>query len=143
MPQFLSVRRHRPAGGLVEEYGPLLIYLFLGPLLAGGALIVGRLIGAQSPETDLKRSAYECGVAPFGNARIQFKAGYYLFALLFLVFDIETVFLFPCVTVFRDATLGAFAAASGGAVLLELGVFVAILLAGLIYAWRKGLLQWE
>ncbi|MCE9612675.1 MAG: NADH-quinone oxidoreductase subunit A [Lentisphaerae bacterium] len=127
----------------MNAYAPLLLYLLLGPALAAGAILVGKLLGIRSPQSDLKHSAYECGVEPFGNARIQFKAGYYLFALLFLVFDIETVFLFPCVTLFRSAVAGTLDRISGAAIFAELSLFVIILLVGLIYAWRKGALKWE
>jgi NADH-quinone oxidoreductase subunit A len=127
----------------MSNYEPLIPYLFLGPLLGGGAILIGKMLGFWSPESDNKRAAYECGMEPFGNARIQFKAGYYLFALLFLVFDIETVFLFPCVTIFRKAVDGAFHQLTGTALFIELTVFVLILLAGLAYAWRKGALKWD
>lgn len=125
------------------EYVPLLLYFALGPLLAGSAILLGNLLSSRSPDSERKRAAYECGIPPFGNARIQFKAGYYLFALLFLVFDIETVFLFPCVTVFRAATSGELHYTTGLVVFAELGIFIAILFSGLIYAWRKGALRWE
>ena len=127
----------------MREYLPLLPYVLLGPLVAGAAILIGRMISIRSPDSDLKRAAYECGMEPFGDARIQFKAGYYLFALLFLVFDIETVFLFPCVTLFRKAVDGGLERISGAAIYMELGIFVLILLSGLVYAWRKGGLKWE
>lgn len=124
----------------MNEYTVLLYFLPLGAFIAGSAMIVGRLIGTRTPDSDAKGAAYECGVVLFGDARIQFKVGYYLFALLFLVFDVESLFLFPVLRIFR-----AEVALPGHAllVLADLGIFVAVLAVGLAYAWKKGALQWD
>ena len=127
----------------MKEYAPLILFLVLGPVIAGSAILAGKLLGFRSPDSDRKRSAYECGVEPFGNARIQFKAGYYLFALLFLVFDIEALFLFPCLKILRGVVTGETPNVPSGLIFIELGLFIVILFIGWAYAWRKGALEWE
>ena len=113
-------------------------YLFILPFiaLAGvfvfGALIFSRLVAPHRPGK-IKNSTYECGEVTIGSARIQFNVGYYLFALLFLVFDVEAAFLLPWAVVFRQVGLAG---------LVEAGVFVFLLIVGLMYAWRKGALEW-
>ena len=81
---------------------------------------------------------YECGMETIGNARIQFKVGYYLFALLFLVFDIEALFLFPVMMNFREIMAGHTALLTS-IVIVDLAIFMAILVSGLAYAWKKGI----
>ncbi len=127
----------------MTEYLPLSFYMFLGAAIGGGSILLGLFIGYRSPETSKKRVPYECGAEAIGSARIQFKVGYYLFALLFLVFDIESLFLFPCMRIFQEVAHGAISHISYEAMLLELGVFILVLFMGLIYAWRKGALRWE
>ena len=78
----------------MTEYLPLLFILFLGSIIAIGAILVGKILGYQSKNTKNKFAPYECGMPSFGTARIQFKVEYYIFALLFLIFDIEALFLF-------------------------------------------------
>jgi NADH-quinone oxidoreductase subunit A len=98
-----------------------------------GAFFVSRLIAPHYPDP-VKNSAYECGEVPYGSAWTRFNVGYYIFALLFLVFDVEVVFLFPWAVVLREVGLWA---------LLEGGVFLGILVWGLVFAWRKGYLVWQ
>ncbi len=127
---------------VLSEYFILIFFLLLGAVVAGGAIIVGKLLGYKSKDTKNKFLPYECGMKTFGNARIQFKVGYYLFALLFLVFDIEALFLFPVLTNFR-------ACMAGNTVLMpiivfgDLTLFILVLVSGLAYAWKKGILKWE
>ena len=106
--------------------------------LTGVALVAAALwmAGLLSPRSfnPQKGEAYECGIPSRGESMIQFKPGYYLFALLFLMFDVETVFLYPWAVVARS--LGAMS-------LLSVGVFLVILVLGLAYAWRKGALKWQ
>lgn len=125
----------------MQEYLPLASFLFLGVFMAGAAMITAKLIAFESKPNPDKNEAYECGMDTFGDARIQFKVGYYLFALLFLVFDIEALFLFPCATVFREAIAGV-SGLTTFIVMADLGLFLFILGASLIYAWRKGALKW-
>ena len=95
-------------------------------------LILARLIIPKKP-APIKNDIYECGLEATGNSWIQFRVQYYLFALIFVIFDVETVFLFPWAVSY--GVLGWFA-------LVEMLVFVGLLVIGLIYAWRKGALEW-
>ena len=100
--------------------------------LVFAALLIARLISPRS--FSLKKSeAYECGIPTRGESMIQFKAGYYIFAILFLIFDVETVFLYPWSVVMKNL---------GPQGLLCIGIFMFILILGLAYAWRKGALKW-
>ena len=112
--------------------------LFLTALLTGLGFvaivtILAKLLGPRSYNAQ-KEEPYECGVPTKGRSWMQFRVGYYLFAILFLMFDVETMFLFPWAVVMRD--LGATA-------LISVGVFLFILVLGLAYAWRKGALKWQ
>lgn len=134
----------------MTEYILIGIFALVGAMFAGGAMVVSRLLAPRFPDKGRKLEPYESGEEPIGSARIQFKVGYYLFALVFLVFDVEAVFLFPVLSVLRSAgdgsAQGAGQALSGvtpGFILLELLVFVAILGFALAYAWRKKVLEWE
>ncbi len=97
-----------------------------------GILGVSRLVQRRHiyPE---KLTTYECGIPPVGDSRAPFAVRYYIFALLFVIFDVEAVFLFPWAMVFRDL---------GGTGFVEMMIFFAVLLLGLIYAWGKGALEW-
>ncbi len=128
----------------MSDYAIIGYSIFLGTLFVGGAIITSKLLAFWTPHSDVKVQPYECSEDPVGSARIQFKVGFYIFALLFLVFDVETLFLFPCVKVFRSITAGTMAAAVRPATLfVELGLFILILSAALVYAWKKGVLVWE
>jgi NADH:ubiquinone oxidoreductase subunit 3 (subunit A) len=95
-------------------------------------LILARLLSPRKP-SPIKNDIYECGLETTGNSWIQFRVQYYLYALIFVIFDVETVFLFPWAVSYN--ALGWFA-------LVEMFIFVDVLLVGLIYAWRKGALEW-
>ncbi len=127
----------------MTNYAIIGFALFLGALFVGGAIIASRLLAFSTPHSRRKVQAYECAVDPMGDARIQFKVDYYLFALLFLIFDIESLFLFPCATIFRSVLAGLQANISSMVIVAELVFFLLILLTGLVYAWRKGVLVWE
>ncbi len=110
---------------------------FFGLILIAAAWVFrvgGLLWKPKSNKNTVRRSTYECGMETIGPSWVQFRLSYYLFALIFVVFDVETVFLFPWAAAYRQ--LGLFA-------LVEVLIFVAILVAGLAYAWRKGALQWK
>lgn len=107
--------------------------LLTGMGLVFAALLIARLISPRSFSVK-KSEPYECGIPTRGESMIQFKAGYYIFAILFLIFDVETVFLYPWASI--DNQLG-----SKG--LLCIGIFMFVLVLGLAYAWRKGALKWE
>ena len=119
-------------------YGPVATYFVFGLVMALGALVFAWLLRPADPY-DEKESTYECGIEPFGPAWGQFFVRYYIIALIFVVFDVEAIFLFPWAVVYRElvksSPLGAWA-------LVEMLIFIVILLAGLAYAWRKGDLEW-
>lgn len=104
-----------------------------GVFLVFAALLIARLISPRSFSVK-KSEPYECGIPTRGQSMIQFKAGYYIFAILFLIFDVETVFLYPWAVVTRSM---------GPHSLAVIGVFLFILVLGLAYAWRKGALKWS
>lgn len=112
----------------------LFIAIFLGVSLALPAIAItlAAILGPKKPNP-IKNSVYECGMETVGETWVQFKAQYYVFALVFLVFDVETIFLYPWAVAFNQMTLFG---------VVEAILFVAILLAALIYAWRKGALEW-
>lgn len=95
-------------------------------------LIVSRFLRPRRP-TAMKLSAYECGLEAMGEIWVQFKVQYYIYALAFVIFDIETIFLYPWAVAYNQ--LGLFA-------LIEMAVFLVILMGGLAYAWKKGALEW-
>jgi NADH-quinone oxidoreductase subunit A len=118
-----------------SDYLPILIFAVVAVVLSAIAVLVPALFGPKRP-TDVKLSPYESGKLPIGPARRRFPVQYYLYAVLFILFDVEVVFLYPWATVLKDLSpplLG----------LVEAGVFVLILVLGLIYVWKKGGLEWE
>lgn len=104
-----------------------------GLALVFAALLIARLISPRSFSVK-KSEPYECGIPTRGKTMIQFKVGYYLFAILFLMFDVETIFLYPWAVISKS--LGVYG-------LLSIAVFLFILILGLAYAWRKGALEWK
>ncbi len=115
------------------NYVAVLIATILGILLVGGALIGNLVLAPKDPNRD-KAVTYECGMLTIGRARTQVHFRYYLFAILFLIFDIEAVFLFPWAVTFVQIGEQAF---------YEMLVFIGILGFGLLYAWKKGVLRWR
>jgi NADH:ubiquinone oxidoreductase subunit 3 (subunit A) len=108
------------------------LFLAVGVLIPTAAIVVAWIISPKKPNP-IKQSTYECGMETVGESWVQFKAQYYIFALVFLVFDVETVFLFPWAVSLSRLPLFA---------VVEGIIFVLILIVGLIYAWRKGMLEW-
>jgi NADH:ubiquinone oxidoreductase subunit 3 (subunit A) len=108
------------------------VFLVLAPIFPALALVIPRLIAPRKPNV-IKSQTYECGIETVGNTWVQFRVQYYLFALVFLIFDVETVFLYPWAVAFDQLPLFA---------VLEGVLFILILVAGLWYAWRKGVLEW-
>lgn len=108
------------------------LFFIVGLIIPVGAITVQWLLSPKKPNP-IKTSTYECGIDPVGEGWVQFKAQYYIFALVFLVFDVETVFLFPWAV--KLGQLGLFAVVEGI-------IFILILVAGLVYTWRKGMLEW-
>ncbi|MDR0559889.1 MAG: NADH-quinone oxidoreductase subunit A [Prevotellaceae bacterium] len=101
--------------------------------LVGIALLLAKFLAPHS-SNKLKGQAYECGIPTRGTSWMQFRVGYYLFAILYLVFDMETVLLFPWAVTLRETGING---------LICLGFFVLILTLGLVYAWKKGALKWK
>lgn len=121
---------------MTADYNP---YVFLVVLLGAalvfalGPLALAWLFAPHRP-SKTKQATYECGLESKGDAWVQFRVQYYLFAIIFVIFDIETIFLYPWAVAFNK--LGVFA-------LVEMAVFLAILAGGLAYAWAKGVLEWK
>jgi NADH-quinone oxidoreductase subunit A len=128
-------------GQVNGQFGIAMLYLLGGALFVVGGLLLSRLLRPNRPNPE-KLSTYECGEDPVGNARVQLNNRFYVAALIFLVFDVEVVFLFPWATVFADVNLIKEAPAWGILALVEMLVFAGILLLGLAYVWAKGDLDW-
>ena len=125
----------------ISEFGKILLFLIIGFLLVGLGFFVNHLIAPNNP-TPEKLTSYECGEEPEGNSWIQFNPKFYVIALIFLLFDVEMVFIFPWATVFGSHQLIAADARWGWFSLTEMFVFVGILILGLVYVWVKGDLDW-
>ena len=108
------------------------LFLVVGAIVPAAAITTAWIISPKKPNP-IKQSTYECGMETVGVNWVQFKAQYYIFSLVFLVFDVETVFLFPWAVSLGSLSLFA---------VIEGIVFILILIAGLVYAWRKGMLEW-
>ncbi|MBP1153201.1 MULTISPECIES: NADH-quinone oxidoreductase subunit A [unclassified Paenibacillus] len=116
----------------MNNYVVVTFFLLLGVLLPIAALNIGRLLRPHKP-AEAKYTTYESGNVPIGEGQIRFNIRYYLFALMFVIFDVETVFLYPWAVAYQQ--LGLFA-------LVEMCIFVGLLIIGLLYAWKKKVLQW-
>ena len=117
------------------DYLPVLFLLILALALAVGLLFVSKLLGKRGASGPVKDSAYECGIEPTGEAHTRFSVKFYLVAMLFILFDIEVVFLYPWAVVFKDLPVDL--------VFVEMLVFIAILFAGWIFMVKKGVLRWN
>ncbi len=127
----------------LSEYILIGIFALIGAIFAGGAMLVSYLLAPRFPDKGRKLDPYESGEKPIGSARIQFKVGYYLFALVFLVFDVEAIFLFPVLSVMRRDTETSAVAIPPTLLLFEVILFIAILGFALVYALRKKALTWD
>lgn len=117
---------------LLNDYLPIVIFLGISAVIGGALLLSAFIIAVRKPDTE-KLSPYECGFAPFEDARIKFDVHFYLIAILFIIFDLEVAFLFPwAVTFEQTGALGYFA----------MMTFLAELVIGYIYVWKKGALEW-
>ncbi len=115
-----------------NNYLVVLMFLLLGILLPAVALTAGKFLRPSKPNKE-KQTTYESGIEPFHQSWVQYNVRYYIFALLFVIFDVETVFLYPWAVAYEK--LGIFA-------LIEMTIFIVMLLIGLIYAWKKKVLKW-
>lgn len=130
----VRVRPSTPIGiVMLENYLPVLIFLAIGVVIGIVPMLIGALVGPRNPGKE-KNSPYECGFAPFEDARMPFDVRFYLVAILFIIFDLETAFLFPWAVALRK--IGWFG-------LFAMLAFLAVLVVGFIYEWRKGALEWE
>jgi NADH-quinone oxidoreductase subunit A len=118
---------------MINEYFPLLVIFILSGILALLVVILGAVFGPRRP-TARKSAPYESGMIPYGAGQRRISVRYYLVAVLFILFDIETIFFLPWAVVFRK--LGLFG-------LVEMFIFIGILVVGYVYAWKKGALEWE
>ncbi len=118
---------------MLENYLPILIFLVVGLGLGAVMILAGSLLGPRRPDSE-KLSPYECGFEAFEDSRMKFDVRYYLVAILFIIFDLEIAFLFPWAVVLDEIGLFGF---------LAMVVFLAILVVGFIYEWKKGALEWE
>jgi NADH-quinone oxidoreductase subunit A len=117
----------------LQSFAPLLIQLAGAALVAGALVTLSSLVGWARPSR-VKEQAYECGVTPVGDARQPFSVKFYLVAMVFILFDIEAIFLYPWAYIFRSLRWAGF---------YEMMVYVGILLAGYVYLWKKGALDWN
>jgi NADH-quinone oxidoreductase subunit A len=118
---------------IANQYFPIILFMLLALILGGVLIIAGRVLGRHNPDSE-KNSPYECGFEAFEDARIKFDVRYYLIAIIFILFDLEIAFLFPWALVFKSLGLYGF---------IVMTIFLMILIAGFIYIWKKGALEWE
>jgi len=125
----------------ISEFGKILVFLVLGVLFILAGYGVNSLLSKKKPNP-IKNATYECGEETVGNSWVQFNMRFYVIALLFLIFDVEIVFLFPWATVYAAPQFLANIPHWGILSLSEMFVFIGLLLLGLLYVWRKGDLNW-
>jgi NADH-quinone oxidoreductase subunit A len=119
-------------GNPTQAYAPLLIHLLIAMGLAGAILLLSSLIGRHR-FSRVKMQAYECGITPTGDAREPFSVKFYLVAMVFILFDVEAIFLYPWAYIYRELHWFGF---------IEMLLYILILLAGYVYLWKKGALDW-
>ncbi len=127
------IAAEKMSGNYLDAYAPLLIQLLAAMALSGAILAASALVGRHR-HTRAKDQPYECGIQPTGDAREPFSVHFYLVAMIFILFDIEAIFLYPWALVYRDLKLFGF---------VEMLLYVLILLAGYLYLWKKGALDWN
>ena len=118
---------------MLGNYLPILIFMCVTLVMGSVFILLGKLLGPSRPDAE-KNSPYECGFETFEDSRMKFDVRYYLVAILFIIFDLEIAFLFPWAVVLDE--VGTFG-------LLAMAIFLAVLVIGFIYEWRKGALEWE
>ena len=128
MPSGLGLDRK-----MLEQYFPILLFIVVGLAVGVVPVILGSVLGPNRPDSE-KLSPYECGFEAFEDARMRFDVRYYLVAILFILFDLEIAFLFPWAVVLNE--IGTFG-------LISMLIFLAILVVGFVYEWKKGALEWE
>jgi len=118
---------------MLDTYLPIMVVIAIAFAFSIGSVVLSRLIGMKKP-SEVKLAPYECGMPLHGSAQERFSIKFYIVAMLFILFDIEAVFLYPWAIMFKRLGLFGF---------VEMGVFIIILLVGFIYVWKKGALEWE
>ena len=116
-----------------ETYFPVLVQIALAVLVAGALVALSFFVGKRVKDR-VKDSPYECGIAPTGSARERFSVKFYLVGIVFILFDIEAVFLYPWAVVYRELKMFAF---------VEMLLFIVLVLVGFFYVWKKGALDWS
>jgi len=116
-----------------QTFFPVLVQIALGILIAGALVAISFLIGKRVRDR-VKESPYECGMAPTGTARERFSVKFYLVAIVFILFDIEAIFLYPWAVIYRELKMFAF---------VEMLLFIVLILSGFFYIWKKGALDWS
>src|SRR4026209_742807 len=117
----------------LTRYFPILFFVVIALTFGLWSLIISYLVHPKYPESE-KLSTYECGSEPFSDARMPFPVRYYIFAMLFVIFDIEVIFLYPWAVVFTKIELIG---------LIEMLIFIGLFLVAYVYAWRQGALEWD
>ena len=117
----------------LTRYFPVLVFIFVALGFGVVTLLISYVVQPKYPEPE-KLSAYECGSEPFSDARMPFPVRYYIFAMLFVIFDVEVIFLYPWAVVFNKIGLIG---------LIEMMIFIALFVVAYAYAWRKGALEWD
>lgn len=117
----------------VSQYIPILLFIGVAVVFGVGTLLVSYLVQPRYPQAE-KLSPYECGSEPFSDARMPFPVRYYIFAMLFVIFDIEIIFLYPWAVSFAKIGLVG---------LIEMLIFIGLFVVAYIYAWKKGALEWD
>jgi NADH-quinone oxidoreductase subunit A len=118
---------------MTNSYLPILVILLVSAFIGSAIIILSTVLAKRNP-TKIKLMPYECGMDPIGGARRRFSVRFFVMGMLFIVFDIELIFMFPWAAVYDRLRIFGF---------IEMFVFVGVLLIGLVYVWKKGALEWE
>lgn len=118
---------------MLNQYGPILIFLAIAAVFPIATLWIAKLVRPNPPQSAEKLMPYECGITPESDARGRYTVRFYIIAILFVIFDVETIFLFPWAVQFQ--VLGLFG-------LVEMLVFLGILIVGYVWLWKRGALEW-
>ena len=122
---------------MLREYLPVLLQVIVAILFAGSVLLMSMLVGKSGKRTRAKDTAYECGMLPQGEAPPRFSVKFYLVAMLFILFDLEIVFMYPWAVVYRESIK------QSGLIFWSMLSFISILMVGYVYAVKKGALDWK
>ncbi len=118
---------------MLDIYLPILVIIGVAFAFAIGAVVLSWLVGVKKP-SEVKLAPYECGMPLLSSVQQRFSVKFYIIAMLFIIFDIEAVFMYPWAVMYKRLGIFGF---------IEMGVFIVILLVGFIYVWKKGALEWE